>query len=338
MHLTESGHFAAGRTLPPARRDSIADVGSGDRIGNYQIGTVVAQGRTATLFHATDTRTNQAVFVAVPLPEIQSDPIFADRLQLQQEIARLVQHPGLLKVLEYSSLPVPFTVMESFDGITIRELQKSGKQPQERAVAIISSICEVVDYLHRHGVPHVDIQPADILVGPDNRVKLVHYGMTSKVGARRLTYTKLSQLFGTSAYVSPEELRGKQTGAGSDAYSIGIILYEMLTGTLPFPGPDPSDRLTTYPIPAREVEPSISPQLQEVIYRAIEREPRNRYAGARELEHDLIHLDEVGVADRPELHQWRRGQRFKGKALAMHAALALIAVSIFLLILYFYKR
>ena len=242
-------------------------------------------------------------------------------------------------MLEYSSSPLPFTGMELFEGLTIRELLKNGKLPQGRAAAIATSICQVAYYLQRHGVPHVDIEPADILVGPDDRVKLVHYGMTSKVGARRLTYTKLSQLFGTSAYVSPEELEGRQTGAGSDVYSIGIILYEMLTGTLPFPGRDPTERVTTYPIPPREAEPTISPQLQEVIYRALEREPRNRYASVRELEHDLIHLAEVGVADRPELHQWRkRRHKLRAKAIARYAALVLIPVIIFSLILYFARR
>jgi serine/threonine-protein kinase len=175
-------------------------------------------------------------------------------------------------------------------------------------------------------------------VGENDQVRLIHVGVTSKLGARRLTFTKLSQVIGTSRYISPEELLGKHADIRSDVYSIGVMFYEMVVGQLPFPGPRIDDRLTSYPIPPRELDPSISPQLQEVIYRALERDPQNRYASAREFARDLTHLDQVGVTDRPELREWREQQTSPIRKLALYVALALIPIAIFGLMLYFAKR
>src|SRR5579862_5070002 len=124
---------------------------------------------------------------------------------------------------------------------------------------------DVLEFLHGHGMVHGDLAPEHVLVGADDTVKLVQFGLASKAGARRLTFTKLSQVVGDSPYVSPEEVAGKKPTAQSDVYSVGIMLYEMLAGTLPFSGSDPSERLATYFAPPRTIDPSISPELQEVV-------------------------------------------------------------------------
>ena len=135
-----------------------------------------------------------------------------------------------------------------------------------------------------------------------------------------------TQALGTPEYISPEQVKGKRGDARSDLYSMGIMLYEMLSGKTPFSGPSPlavmNDRLINHPVPPRVADPGISPQLQEVLYRAIEREPRNRYPSAHAFAWDLEHLDQVGVAERAELTDWKR-RRFADAAQGFSTILAL---------------
>ena len=161
-------------------------------------------------------------------------------------------------------------------------------------------ICDALDYIHRNGVVHRDLKPENIMVDADDHIKLIDFGIAGNDGSRRLTFAKLSQVMGTPDYISPEQVKGKRGDGRSDIYALGVMLYEMLTGKVPFSGPNPfaimNDRLLNNPVPPREIDPAISPQLQEIIYRALERDPKNRYANAHEFAWDLEHLDQVGVA------------------------------------------
>jgi serine/threonine-protein kinase len=142
---------------------------------------------------------------------------------------------------------------------------------------------------------------------------------------------------GTAEYISPEQVKGKRGDARSDLYALGIMLYEMLTGKTPFSGDNPfqtmNDRMFNNPVPPREIDPSISPQLQEILYRALERDPKKRYASAREFAWDLEHQDRVGVADRAELRDWKRRRKPWARKVLFYAMLALIPVVIFGLLL-----
>ena len=180
------------------------------------------------------------------------------------------------------------------------------------------------------------------MVDGDDRIKLIDFGIAGKEGSKRLTFAKLSQVMGTPDYISPEQVKGKRGDGRSDIYALGVMLYEMLTGKTPFQGPNPfaimNDRLMNNPIPPREVNPEISPELQEVIYRALEREPQNRYSTANEFAWDLEHLDQVGVADRPELRDWKIRKTPLAKQILFYVAMALIPVVIFGLLLLIAKH
>ena len=214
-----------------------------------------------------------------------------------------------------------------------------GRPPSpERAIKITLGLCKALDYIHSQGVVHRDLKPENIMVDPEDNVKLIDFGIAANAGSRRLTFAKLTEAMGTPDYISPEQVKGKRGDARSDVYSLGIMFYEMLTGKVPFVGPNPfvimNERLLNNPIPPREINPGISPQLQEIIYRALERDPKKRYPDAHEFAMDLEHPEKVGVADRAELRDWKKKRSPVLRRILFYIMLALIPVVVFTLLLY----
>ena len=323
-------------TAAPALRRTALH--SGDRIDHYFIESVVARSGMASIFRATDLRTGQPVAIKVPHPEMESDPVFLARFEREAEIGGALDHPGVMKVFTDESRSCLYMAMEWVEGCELRKfVMQRGKLPPERAVGITMSICRAVDYIHAHGVVHRDLKPDNIMIGDGDRTKLIDFGIASRAGSRHLTFGSLSQIMGTPDYISPEQVGGQPGDARSDIYALGVMFYELLTGKTPFRGSNPfavmNDRLLNNPIPPREIDPAISPQLQEVVYRALRRDPATRYASAGEFAWDLEHLDTIDIADRPELHEWDWRHRPLAKTILFYLGLALIPIAIFTLLL-----
>ncbi len=311
----------------------------GDELDHYRIEGVAARSGMASIFQATDLRTGQPVAIKVPHPEMESDPVFFDRFRREQEIGQRLDHPGVMKVMPEDGHSQLYLVMEWVEGRLLRQVLNEQKNlSAERAVRITLRILDALDYIHSHGVVHRDLKPENVMIDAEDRIKLIDFGIAASAGARRLTFTKLSRTMGTPDYISPEQVKGKRGDARSDLYALGVMLYEMLTGKVPFTGPNAfiimNDRLLNNPVPPREIDPTISLQLQEIIYRALERDPAKRYAKAREFARDLEHPDQVGVAERPELRDWKRRRSPWPRKILFYLMLMMIPVVVFALLLF----
>lgn len=274
----------------------------GDQLDHYRLEALVASSGMATIFRATDLRTGSPAAIKVPHPEAECDPIFHDRFRREIEIGARLDHPGIRKIFPPNGSKRLYMVMEWLDGRLLRLVLAEGRMARERALAIAVELAAALDYMHSQGVVHRDLKPENIMVGEDGHIQIIDFGIASLAGARRLTFGKLSQVMGSPDYISPEQVKNKRGDARSDVYAAGAILYEMLTGTTPFHGSNPfavmNARLTQAPCPPSEIDPAIPPQLEAVVLRALERDPQQRYASAREFAHDLAHLDEVPFAER----------------------------------------
>lgn len=315
----------------------------GDQLDHYRIDNLVARSGMASIFRGTDMRNGRQVAIKVPHPEVESDPALFDRFQREEEIGKTLDHPGVMKVFVDEDRSQVYMVMEWVDGRPLRKiLDEQRKLSPERAVRLTLRILDALEYIHSKGVAHRDLKPENIAVDDNDAIKLIDFGIAASSKSRRLTFAKLSQTMGTPDYISPEQVKGKRGDARSDLYALGVMLYEMLTGKVPFSGANPflimNDRLLNNPMPPREIDANITPQLQEIIYRALERDPRNRYPNAHDFAWDLEHQDQVGLSDRMEMHDWKHRRTPWPKRILFYVSLALIPVVIFLLLLYVAKH
>ena len=288
--------------------------------GRYQIIDQISKSGMASIYRAIDTKTGKAVALKVPYMQFESDPGFYSRFQREEEIGRKLRHPYILRIeapddVERSR---PYLVMEYLQGQTLGQLMKSLRpMPESDALKIASRICDALQYLHENDVIHRDLKPDNIMICDDGSIRIMDFGIAKMEGARRLTFGKFQPAMGTPDYMAPEQVRGQRGDARTDIYSMGALLYEMVTGFPPFEGNNPlvimNSRLTGDPVAPRKRNPNLSPAAEEIILHAMVRKPEDRYASAADMRRDLDYPFEMqitGRADRLEpVKPMRAGMR-----------------------------
>ncbi len=273
--------------------------------GRFRIVDVIARSGMASIYKANDQHTGRRVAVKVPSMQFESDPGFYSRFQREEEIGRLLNHPYILHVVPVDQKSRPYMAMELLEGQTLRQLMRSVPQlPVEDALKIASRLCDALDHMHKQNIIHRDLKPENVMICNDGTLRIMDFGIAKAAGMRRLTFSGFSPVMGTPDYMAPEQVKGKRGDERTDLYSLGAMLYEMVTGSVPFEGANPyivmNSRLTGDPVAPRKVNPQIPPQVEEIILHAMERNPADRYASAAAMKAEIDDPDQVELTGRCE--------------------------------------
>ena len=275
---------------------------AGDRVDQYELTELLARSGMASIFKALDRTSGATVAVKVPHLQYEADIAFYQRFEREENIGKKLDHPNIVRVLSPETKSRMYLVMEFAEGTSLRAVQGEGRMEPARALDIAAQICSALVYLHSRGIVHRDLKPDNVLLTVDGKIKLLDFGIAMDEAARRLTWFGLTPPVGTPDYMAPEQVRGKRGDVRTDIYALGTMLYEMITGELPYSHGNVHAtmraKLDQDPRPPREVMPNIDPQIEEIIMHAIERSPRERYATAKEMLADLENPSGVVIRER----------------------------------------
>ena len=280
------------------------EVKPGDIIdGRFEIESVISRSGMASLFKAKDLTTKQTVAVKIPYMQLESDPNSFARFQREEEIGELLNHPNILKFIKVPNKSRPYIVTEYLEGKPLSTVMNEVRPlPIPDAVQIASYICGALAHMHENKVVHRDLKPQNIMICEDGTLRIIDFGIAKSTEMRRLTFAGFTPAMGTPDYMAPEQVKGKRGDERTDIYSLGAVLYEMTTGSVPFEGPNPfivmNSRITGDPVAPRKLNPEISEALEEIILHAMEREPHRRYQSAAAMKAELDDPETVKLTGR----------------------------------------
>ena len=297
----------------------------------------VSRSGMATIYKATDLTNNQTVAIKVPFLQFESDPGFFARFEREEVIGLKLNHPYILKFIPVENKSRPYIATEYLRGYTLAHLLHNvSPVPVRDALQMASRICDALQHLHENGVTHRDLKPQNIMICYDGTIRLMDFGIASSVDSRRVTFAGFTPAMGTPHYMAPEQVKGKRGEPRTDIYSLGAILYEMLTGRAPFDGDNPlvvmNARLSGDPVAPRKVNAALSPQVEEIVLHAMERDPANRYPTARAMKAELDAPTSVvvtGRADRLQTPTLLKSRLARLSPYLLAAIIPLIIVIIF---------
>lgn len=273
----------------------------------YELGEILGFGGMSEVHLARDVRLHRDVAVKVLRADLARDPSFYLRFRREAQNAAALNHPSIVAVYDTGEAetptgPLPYIVMEYVDGVTLRDIvHNDGPIPPRRAIEIIADACQALNFSHQNGIIHRDVKPANIMISHTNAVKVMDFGIARAIADSGNSVTQTAAVIGTAQYLSPEQARGDAVDARSDVYSLGCVLYEILTGEPPFTGDSPVavayQHVREDPIPPSQRHEGISADLDAVVLKALAKNPDNRYQTAAEMRTDLVR---VHNGERPE--------------------------------------
>lgn len=256
----------------------------------YEILSRIGEGGMALVYLARDQRTGHHVAVKFLRPEFRDNPDFLARFHREATAASKVSHHNIVNLLDVSvDSENPYIVIEYVDGKTLKDIIRERKRlPEDVAAQIAIRILSALQHAHHAGIIHRDIKPQNVLVNHQGYIKVSDFGIARMVDANTATISDGNQsVMGSVHYFSPEQARGETATVSSDIYSVGVVLYEMLTGQLPFEGDTPVaialQHVQVKPRPIREIVPEVSPAIEGVVMQALEKDPQNRFRTALEM-------------------------------------------------------
>lgn len=306
---SESAPPAPAPILPP-----------GASVGPYRIDAFLGAGGMGQVYRARDTRLDRDVALKFLPAEPERDALALARFHIEARAASALNHPNICSlhdIGEHSGRP--YLVMELLEGESLHQRLASGPLPTPQLIAIALQAAHALEAAHARGIIHRDIKPSNIFLTSSGQVKLMDFGLATRQASLPADGAPSTQgaVLGTYAYMSPEQARGEAVDARSDIFSLGVTLYRMATGLLPFARPSPAHaleaRLTSTPLPLRALNPSVPPALERIILRAIEPDPARRFQSAAHL--------------RAALERLRRSRRRPAWPIAAAAAAALVCLA-----------
>ena len=300
--------------LPAAPAEAAPAEGKAALVGEYAPGSllddrfsiteVICIGGMATVYKARDLQNDgRVVAIKIPHRNAEADPILFSRFETEEKIGSEMDHPSILKFYKAEKKSRMYLVMEFVEGKTLYQVLRERRQlPEKEALALASRLCEPLQYLHDHGILHRDLKPENIMLLEDGSMRVMDFGIARAAHARRMTFIGFAP--GTPHYMAPERIQGKRGDARTDIYSLGAMIYEMLTSVIAFNDEDITaimdSRVTGDPQSLRQLNPKISAQAEEIVLRAMERDPEKRYPSAAALKEALDEPGKVELTGRCE--------------------------------------